>query len=102
MKAPSLVVILCLLPGVPMLAGPSGAQPTLADAKAFLERTNTELLELANTGNRASWVEETYITPDTEALAATESAALIARTTAVVHEAERFDGLSMPADMKRQ
>ncbi|HEX8365801.1 MAG TPA: M2 family metallopeptidase [Allosphingosinicella sp.] len=46
------------------------AQPTAADADAFVARAERELAEFSVIGNRAQWVNATYITEDTDALAA--------------------------------
>ncbi|HEX8655783.1 MAG TPA: M2 family metallopeptidase [Allosphingosinicella sp.] len=45
-------------------------QPTAADADAFVARAERELAEFSVIGNRAQWVNATYITEDTDALAA--------------------------------
>ncbi len=80
----------------------AAAPPTVAEAKSFIDRAESELLKLSLTANRAEWVQETYITGDTEALAATENEKLIARTTELVGEAKRFDGLKLPPDVARK
>ncbi len=46
------------------------AQPTAAEAQAFVERAERELAELSVLRARAEWVNATYITEDTDALAA--------------------------------
>ncbi|MEA3041377.1 MAG: peptidyl-dipeptidase [Sphingomonadales bacterium] len=45
-------------------------QPTAADADAFIARAERELAEFSVLNNRAQWVNATYITDDTDALAA--------------------------------
>ena len=44
--------------------------PTVAEANAFVARAERELAEYSVINNRASWVNATYITEDTDALAA--------------------------------
>ena len=44
--------------------------PTPADAKAFLDRVNQTTLKLGIEQGRAGWVQQTYITDDTETLSA--------------------------------
>lgn len=44
--------------------------PTAADAEAFVARAERELSEYSVLNSRAQWVNATYITPDTDALAA--------------------------------
>ncbi len=46
------------------------ASPTAADARAFVERAERELGEFSVINARAAWVNQTYITHDTDALAA--------------------------------
>ena len=50
---------------------------TAAAARAFLDEANRELLRLVNAANRAGWVQSTYITSDTEPIAAEANEALI-------------------------
>ncbi len=53
----------------PAAAAQSGT-PTLAEAEAFITRAERELSEYSVINSRAQWVNATYITPDTDALAA--------------------------------
>jgi peptidyl-dipeptidase A len=53
----------------PASSAPSAA-PTAADAEAFIARAERELGEFTVISSRAQWVNATYITPDTDALAA--------------------------------
>jgi peptidyl-dipeptidase A len=80
---------------------PSGP-PTVGEARAFLDRANAELLELGNEAARAGWVQATYITDDTEAIAAKASERLLTKTNELVIASRRFKGLKMPAEMERQ
>jgi peptidyl-dipeptidase A len=77
-------------------------QPSVADAKAFLDRTNAELLDLMTRGAHADWVAETYITEDTEAVDASVSAQVQARVLEMVAESHQFDHVELPPDMRRQ
>jgi peptidyl-dipeptidase A len=72
------------------------------DARAFMAKAQTELKELAIEAQRAMWVQETYITTDTEQIAANANEKLIARTTELVNESKRFDGLTVPPELRRQ
>src|SRR5436305_808912 len=53
----------------PAPAAPTAA-PTAAEADAFVARAEHELGDFSVINNRASWVNQTYITDDTDALAA--------------------------------
>lgn len=78
------------------------AAPTAAEAQAFMNNVEAELLKLSIADNRADWVKETFITDDTELLGAAADERLIARTTELVKEAARFDQLTLPADLRRK
>ncbi len=78
------------------------AEPTLADARAFLDRAQARLLELTTHEQRADWVKDTFITYDTEILAAKADQQLIAATMQLAKESTRFSQLKMPDDMARQ
>ena len=75
--------------------------PTVADAQSFMDRAEAELLKLGTLQQRAGWIEETYITDDTELLSASENEKVIARTTELIDEAKRFESLNLPPDLKR-
>ena len=80
----------------------SAGPPTMEEARAFLDKANAELLELGNEAARAGWVQATYITDDTEALAAKANERLLTKTNELVIASRRFQGLKMPAEMERQ
>src|SRR5882762_6566902 len=86
------------------LAGcaPGSSQPTAADAKTFLDNTNQTLLKLGVQGNQAGWVQQNFITDDTEALNARISQQVIDTTARFAKESTRFDRLNLPADERRQ
>ncbi|HEY1184585.1 MAG TPA: hypothetical protein VGE89_10405, partial [Bryobacteraceae bacterium] len=44
------------------VSGLFAAQPTIADARKFLEDAEQRLLVLANEAQQASWVQENFIT----------------------------------------
>ena len=50
----------------------------------------------------AQWVQATYITPDTEILAARAQQETIAATMELAKQATRFDGLALPEDVARR
>jgi peptidyl-dipeptidase A len=97
MRLHSTVLALLALP-VSLIA----AAPTVADARAFMDRAEAELLKITVLGQRAEWVQETYITDDTELLAASQNERLIARTTELIDEGKRFESIQLPPDLKRK
>ncbi len=81
----------------------SAGQPaTIAEAKAFLDEAESRLLALSAESGRASWVQATYITGDTEILAALASQRLIDATVDLAKKSSRFDGLALPPDLARK
>jgi peptidyl-dipeptidase A len=80
----------------------SNSRPTVAEASAFMDSAEKQLLALGIEAARTAWVQETYITDDTIALNAAANERLLARQTELIHQAQRFDGLQMPADLARK
>ena len=95
-----LFAVVCLGSGFCLAAGTT--PPTLADARAFLDRAQSKLLELYIQDQRANWVRSTYITYDTEILAAQADQDQIAATMQLAKESTRFKDLKMPEEMARQ
>ena len=82
-------------------AGPE-KPPTVAEAEAFMDQAEQTLLDLDIAAGRADWVKSTYITEDTETLAAREDERSIAATVDLTKRATRFDKLQMPPDLARK
>jgi peptidyl-dipeptidase A len=82
--------------------GVAQQKPTIAEARAFLDKAEKELLELSNHAGRMQWVQATYITDDTEILAAQATEKSIAATVRYAKEAKKFDGLPLPEDLERK
>src|SRR5437763_181721 len=97
-----LLSIVVSLFALPLLMTAASPPPTIADAQAFMNRAEAELLTIGTMQQRAQWVQETYITDDTELLAANEDERVIGRTTQLIEESKRFDSLKLPADLKRK
>jgi len=72
------------------------APPSIAEAKAWLGETETELLRLWIQQERLSWVKATYIIHDTELLSSESDANLMAFVGGKAAEAQRFAGLKLP------
>jgi peptidyl-dipeptidase A len=81
---------------------PQARAATAGDARTFLTQANRELLRLVTDANRAGWVQVTYITPDTEVLAARANEVLVQAITRYAKDARRFDGVTLPALERRQ
>jgi peptidyl-dipeptidase A len=78
------------------------AEPTVDEAKAFVQRVDADLKKLWTASARASWVNQTYITDDTVALAAAADEASMAYMGRTAAEASRFEKLKLPDDVARQ
>src|SRR5215207_7205074 len=78
------------------------APATAAAARAFLTDVDRELLKLINAANRAGWTQSTYITADTETMAAEANEALVNATTKYAKEAARFDKVQVSPAGGRQ
>jgi len=79
-----------------------GAQPTVQEAKKFLDDAEVKLDKLGVEAGRASWVQENFITDDTETLAALSNERVIAEAVRLAKGATRFDKLKLPPDMARK
>ncbi len=78
------------------------AAPTLAEAEAFMKHAEDQLADLSVRASRASWVQENFITDDTEVLSAQAQEKLTAVVTQLALDTRRFDGLKMPPDLARK
>ncbi len=97
-----LTILALLLVGIPVIAQqPSGA-PTLKEAMAFVDSAEQELLVLWTKAQRASWVENNFITDDTELLNADAQKDLTSATVALANRAKRYNSLQLPYDLARK
>src|SRR5574337_1013548 len=80
------VAICGLLPGVAQDNPMSRKAPTVQEAKVFIEDAESRLLTLSVEAQRAEWVKSTYITDDTELLAAKADERAIAATVRLAKE----------------
>lgn len=78
------------------------APPTAAEALQFMNQAEAQLADLNVKVQRASWVQENFITDDTQAIAADAIDENTAITTRLVEQARRFEGLTLPPDLARK
>lgn len=95
------VLIALSMLALPLMVAAAPA-PTVADAKAFMDRAEAELLKTYTLQQRAQWIQETYITDDSELLAANWNDRVIARVTELIAQGKRFESLNLPPDLKRK
>jgi peptidyl-dipeptidase A len=75
---------------------------TVEQARAFLASAESKLLTMSVEASRADWVKNTYITDDTEVLAAKANEKVINASVDLVKQSKRFDGLQLPDDLARK
>ncbi|HYL12247.1 MAG TPA: M2 family metallopeptidase [Terriglobales bacterium] len=81
---------------------PNSNPPSIADLEKFLNEAEARLDDVSIKANRAGWVQETYITDDTEAIAATANENLLTAVSELAEQAKRFEGMQMPLEMARK
>src|ERR1700732_737367 len=69
--------------------------PTVEQVQAFLDDAEKQLFDLGVKQQRASWVEENFITADTEQIAADAGEQANTLSTQLAKQAARFDGLQL-------
>src|SRR4051812_10763831 len=79
----------------------SDAAPDPASAKEFASKTNEDLLRLTTRSNAAEWIKSTYITEDTERLAADANEVLLGYNAAAVKTAARWNGAKLDPETAR-
>jgi peptidyl-dipeptidase A len=75
---------------------------TVAEAQAFMKKAEDQLEDLTVRASRASWVQENFITDDTETMSAQANERLTAVVTQLALEARRFEGLKLPPELARK
>ncbi|HZU29164.1 MAG TPA: M2 family metallopeptidase [Bryobacteraceae bacterium] len=98
MRKPTAVCIM-LAAGAAVLGA---ATAGIDDARRFMDKVESVLAEHAIASNRADWVKSTYITDDTEILAAAADEKLIGATVDFVKHSTPYEGLSLPEDLARK
>jgi len=76
--------------------------PSLDEAGAFIARAEETLNTLGVRASRADWVQSTYITSDTQAIASETREAQLRAATQFGKEAARFRDLQLPPDLGRK
>jgi peptidyl-dipeptidase A len=88
--------------GSPSATHAKGGAATVAEAQAFMKKAEEQLLDLGVRASRASWVQENFITDDTETMSAQANEKLTAVVTQLALDARRFDGMKLPPDLARK
>ena len=72
----------------------SSGKATAQEAEKFMTDVEKRLMDLSIKAGRADWVRSTYVTDDTDKIAAEANSELIAATTEYVEQAKKFDGVA--------
>jgi peptidyl-dipeptidase A len=105
MRSHVLSALLITFAASPLACTQTPADPTpatAAEAQAFVERANAELLKMNTDGAHAEWTVETDITDDTEATGALINEQVTARSLALTAESHRWDKVTLPPEIRRQ
>jgi peptidyl-dipeptidase A len=87
---------------VSLSCGKAAPAPTAADVKTFLDTANETMRVLGIEQNRAGWVQQNFITDDTQALSARASQAYIDAVARLAKESTKYDQVTVSADERRQ
>jgi peptidyl-dipeptidase A len=86
----------------PEKAAGASDKGTVTEADKFIAAAEKQLFALSVKSSRADWVKSTFITDDTETIAAEANRDLIAATTELAEQSRRFDGLQLSPDVARK
>lgn len=78
------------------------APPTIEEARAFFKKVDADLRRLWVTRDTMGFVNQTFITDDTDQLAAEMDATAMEYLGIAIKESQRFDGLNLPPELERQ
>ena len=90
-----------------LLAFHAGAAPgkkplKAGDAAVFVDKAEKQLAELSEFGARVGWVNQTYLTEDTDWLSARVGTEITELGVKLAKKAARFDKIDVPADVRRK
>ncbi len=77
-------------------------KPTINEVQVFVDDAEKQLLDLETQAQRAAWVEENFITVDTEQMAANANQELTAKGVLLSRGAHRFESISLPPELARK
>lgn len=81
---------------------PARRAPSAQEAEQFIQQAEERLQKLSVKSSRADWVQATYITDDTEALAASAKEEMLAAVTELANRARRFEGMKLSPALARK
>lgn len=97
--------LVCLMAGAGVVCAQNKSTappPTAEEAKKFIEDAEQRLFELGIKAGRAAWVQENFITQDTEQIAADLGEQFNTAATKYVKQAHRFDHVQLSPELARK
>ena len=85
-----------------LLQAQTSSAPTVAQAEQFIKQAEVRLNDATVKNARAEWVQENFITDDTQAIAADATDETTALVTDLVEKSRRFERLRLPPDLARK
>ena len=76
-------------------ATPSAPPPTTADVEAFVKRFNEEGHQLSLEGAKAAWIQQTYITDDTQFIAGKAQGRWLTWQSNMIEESKRYNDVEV-------
>ncbi len=86
----------------PQIESVEPEEPTIDDARQFMQSTERELKRLWIRAERAHWINYNFITSDTEELTTEAGEATMGFLSKAIKESTRFDKLSLPPVLARK
>ncbi len=83
-------------------AAAAATPPTVEEAREFVRVLDSDLRKLWMQRDRSSWVNQNFITDDTDLLASNAEEASMEYLSRKIREARRFEGLQLPPEIARQ
>lgn len=87
---------------IALLLAACGNQPTAEDAKKFVDDAEAKLFAATNEAGQAQWVQQNFITMDTEALNAKANERLTALQVQFAKEAAKYDNVNVDDVLRRK
>lgn len=87
---------------IALLLAACGNQPTAEDSKKFVDDAEAKLFAATNEAGQAQWVQQNFITQDTEAINAKANERLTTLAVQYAKEAAKFDGVKVDDVLRRK
>ncbi|QOY91440.1 M2 family metallopeptidase [Paludibaculum fermentans] len=87
---------------IALLLAACGNQPTAEDAKKFVDDAEAKLFAATNEAGQAQWVQQNFITQDTEALNAKASERVTALQVQYAKDAAKYDAVKVDDVLRRK